>query len=210
MKSFVPAILVLVLAWALASGRRGASLALETRGYQQNEKQVSGSGDWHSRPALAGVFLDQDFSAVTRTLGNGELIYTSPEYIKQREQRYKWKTSSASVEVGFNQQKKAVFVGLSSEKRVRSIGGVYLNWDTISSVQKKLGRPNRTEGPDLNETTAFYSLVYLAGPQRTQEVHFVSFIDWDRLHLDPKSISPMNFAKRQIVKAFVKKHRENP
>src|SRR5260370_26240846 len=182
----------------------GLSISLTTKIASNPNWASPESRGWRSSPTLGGLHLGQDLSTVTMSLGKGHLVYTSPEYVEQKETRYEWRTSKRLLEVGFSKDDRIIYIGLSAKTRTRSIAGVYLNKDTMRSVRAKLGRPDKTEGPDLDETMAYFSLVYLVGPRHSQEVHFVSDIDWDRLGLNTKSLSARLFAKRQVVKVFIR------
>ena len=164
---------------------------------------AQGGSNWRDNPAINGVRLGHRRSEVTKLLGSGKLVFTSPDYAEERESRYEWKTRQGVFEVGFDQDQKAIFVSLSSRGKVSSPGGIWLNEDTVDSVKKKLGNPDRTEGPTPDEEMFFYSLVYLAGHRDSQELHFVSHIDAGKRGLEPSQITPELFAKRPIEKVFI-------
>jgi hypothetical protein len=204
MARIILATLLLALLFSAMTSGGMLSVGLTKVGARTQKHSPADSNGWRATPTLGGVQLGQDFSGVMSSLGKGDLVYTSPDYVEEKERRYQWKTSTGVLEVGFGDSDRVTFIGLSAKSRVQTIAGVYLNTDTICSIRAKLGRPDRTEGPDLDETVASFSLVYLAGPRRSQEVHFVSNMDWDRAGLDPASISSNLFSKRAVVKVFIK------
>jgi hypothetical protein len=164
---------------------------------------AQGGSNWRDNPTINGVRLGHKRSEVTRILGAGKLLFISPDYVEERESRYAWKTRQGTFEVGFDRDQKAIFVSISSRGKVVSPGGVLLNKDTIESIKKKLGNPERAEGPTPDEETFFYSLVYLAGHLNSQEVHFVSHIDAGKKGLEPSQVTAELFAKRPIEKVFI-------
>lgn len=164
---------------------------------------AQGSSNWRGNPSIHGVRLGHTRSEVTKLLGKGRLVFISPDYVQERESRYEWKTRQGVFEVGFDQDQKVIFVSLSSRNKMSSPGGIRLNEDTVELVKKKLGNPDRTEGPTPDEEIFFYSLVYLAGHRDSQELHFVSYIDAGKRGLEPSRVTAGLFAKRPIEKVFI-------
>lgn len=164
--------------------------------------------NWKIDPSLGGIRLGQNHSEVTKLLGKGKLLFTSPEYVEERISMYEWRTTQGRLQIGFDQEDKVRSVGLTGVKRVQVPGGIYLNEDTIESVRRKLGPPDLTRGPDGDEERYIYSLVYLVGPQNSQEIRFITDLDAGKLRLEPKQVTPTKFAKRTIGKVLIIKHKD--
>lgn len=160
--------------------------------------------DWRENPTLNGISLDNSRSDIVKILGKGKIVYRSPDYVEKKETLYEWKIGESTLEIRFNQENKPVFIGFFTKRISKSIGGIYLNKDTIESVRNKLGPPDRIEGPTPNEGELYtYKLIYLAGKNRSSEVNFISYFDASRTSLAVEQVTPEIFSKRAIGKVFI-------